>query len=168
MLLDEPTTHLDVNGREALESALKSYKGALCVVSHDVTFTRNIAEHIIAIDPSGVSRFPGGYDYYLEKTEQRAAVSQPAAAATPDANAPAAGKGKDARKARAQQRDAEKALKKIELKIEKLTEEQAALTDEMMSKRDADFASLNARLAKIQTAITALELEWEDAAATLS
>ncbi|MCK5676046.1 MAG: ABC-F family ATP-binding cassette domain-containing protein, partial [Verrucomicrobia bacterium] len=71
LLLDEPTTHLDVNGREALESALKDYKGALCVVSHDVTFVRNIAEHIIAIDQTGVSRYPGGYDYYLEKLETR-------------------------------------------------------------------------------------------------
>ncbi len=168
LLLDEPTTHLDINGREALESALKAYKGALCVVSHDVTFVRNIAEHIVAIDETGVARFPGGYDYYLEKVEQRAAGSEPKAVSS-DAAAPAksAAKGKEARKARAQQREAEKALKKIEAKIEKLTEEQVALTEEMMSRRDADFASINARLAELQSEISALESRWEETAEAL-
>jgi ATP-binding cassette subfamily F protein 3 len=172
LLLDEPTTHLDVNGREALESALKHYKGALCVVSHDVTFVRNIAEHIIAIDDTGVTRFPGGYDYYLEKVEQLTAGSQqPSAGGTTSssstASAAPAAKGKDARKARAQQRDAEKALKKIENQIEKLTGEQAALSHEMMSRRDADFARINTRLAEIQKEIKKLEADWEKTAEAL-
>jgi ATP-binding cassette subfamily F protein 3 len=174
LLLDEPTTHLDVNGREALESALKDYKGAVCVVSHDVTFVRNIAEQIIAIDETGVTRYPGGYDYYLEKLEARnpgaGTVEQKAGATASSSSADAATpvvKGKDARKARAAQRDAEKALKKIETKIERLSEEQIALTDQMMSQRDADFAAINSRLAEIQTAITALETEWEATAEAL-
>ncbi|MDZ8118802.1 ribosomal protection-like ABC-F family protein [Pontiella agarivorans] len=172
LLLDEPTTHLDVQGREALEQALKNYKGALCVVSHDVTFVRNIAEQIIAIDDSGVSRFPGNYDYYQEKVEQRAAnVSPPAAGGTVSSPAGTSSKpavkGKDARKARAAQREAEKALSKIERKIEKLTAEQTALTDEMMARRDADFASINARLAEIQGEIQSLEAEWEATAEAL-
>jgi ATP-binding cassette subfamily F protein 3 len=173
LLLDEPTTHLDVNGREALESALKDYKGALCVVSHDVTFVRNIAEHIIAIDDSGVSRFPGGYDYFLQKQEERGGEGEKGrtgdggrGAVRTEPASPAA-KGKDARKARAAQREAEKVLKKIESKIEKLTEEQAALTDEMMSRRDADFAAINTRLAAIQKGIQSLETEWEETAEAL-
>ncbi|VGO16100.1 putative ABC transporter ATP-binding protein YheS [Pontiella desulfatans] len=171
LLLDEPTTHLDVNGREALESALKAYKGALCVVSHDVTFVRNIAGHIVAIDDTGVSRFPGGYDYYLEKVEQRTAGGQQspggAAASPTPATAKPAAKGKDARKIRAQQREAEKALKKIENKIEKLTDEQTALSEEMMSRRDADFAAINTRLAAIQKEIQTLESQWEQTAEEL-
>ena len=165
LLLDEPTTHLDINGREALESALKEYKGALCVVSHDVTFVRQIAEHIVAIDDSGVSRFPGGYDYYLEKQEERnlkpetgnvkTALAQDAVKSTPGA------KGKDARKVRAQQREAEKVLRKIEGQIDTLTKEQTVLTEEMMSRRDADFAAINTRLAEIQKRIQQLESEWE-------
>jgi ATP-binding cassette subfamily F protein 3 len=169
LLLDEPTTHLDVNGREALESALKAYKGALCVVSHDVTFVRNIAEHIVAIDQWGVTRYPGGYDYYLEKIEGRNLKPEPESQqknAVADVLRPAP-KGKDARVARAQQREAEKALKKIESTIEKLAAEQAALTEEMMSRRDADFASINTRLAKIQQEIHSLEAEWERTAESI-
>jgi len=164
LLLDEPTTHLDVNGREALETALKEYKGAVCVVSHDVTFVRNIAEYIIAIDDTGVTRYPGGYDYYLEKLEQRGATSGGEAAATATTPAQSAPKGKDARKARAQQRDAEKVLRKIEKEVDQLTEEQAALTEEIMARRDADFATINARLAKIQSEIQKLEAQWEETA----
>ncbi len=172
LLLDEPTTHLDVNGREALESALKAYKGAICVVSHDVTFVRNIAEHIIAIDDTGVTRYPGGYDYYQEKLETRNLKLETAdggaqASATQTPAQPAL-KGKDARKARAEQREAEKALRKIEQKIDRLTEEQAVLTEEMMSRRDADFAAINARLAKIQAGIKALESQWETTAEELA
>jgi ATP-binding cassette subfamily F protein uup len=80
---------------------------------------------------------------------------------------PGAAKGKDARKARAQQREAEKALNRIENKIEKLTKEQAALSEEMMSRRDADFATINARLSKIQSEIQSLETEWETTAESL-
>ncbi|RKX39657.1 MAG: hypothetical protein DRP64_13965, partial [Verrucomicrobia bacterium] len=173
LLLDEPTTHLDVTGREALETALKAYKGTICVVSHDVTFVRNIAEHIIAIDDSGVSRFPGGYDYYLEKLEERAGERESGRtgdgglASSPTVLEKPVSKGKDARKARAQQREAEKALKKIEAKIEKLTAEQVALTEEMMSRRDADFATINARLAKIQSEIKTLETRWEETAESM-
>jgi ATP-binding cassette subfamily F protein 3 len=169
LLLDEPTTHLDVNGREALESALKAYKGALCVVSHDVTFVRNIAEHIVAIDQRGVTRYPGGYDYYLEKVGDGNGKPEPQNLkknAIAESSSPAP-KGKDARVARAQQREAEKALKKIEGKIDKLTVEQAVLTEEMMSRRDADFAAINSRLAKIQKEIQSLETEWEQTAETI-
>jgi ATP-binding cassette subfamily F protein 3 len=169
LLLDEPTTNLDVNGREALETALKEYKGAVCVVSHDVTFVRNIAEHIIAIDDTGVTRYPGGYDYYLEKLEGRTPSPESTPAETDSGSAPAAPapKGKNARIARAQQREAEKALRKIEKQVDQLTEEQAALTEEMMSRRDADFSTINTRLAKIQMEIKALESQWETTAETL-
>ncbi len=172
LLLDEPTTHLDVNGREALEQALKEYKGALCVVSHDVTFVRNIAEQIIHIDDAGVSRFPGNYEYFLEKTENGNLKSESAAGGTtsPSVESQSSSpivKGKDARKARAAQREAEKELKKIERKIEKLAEEQTELTNEMMSRRDADFSAINARLAEIQSEIQSLETEWETTAEAL-
>ncbi len=167
LLLDEPTTNLDVNGREALESALKAYKGAICVVSHDVTFVRNIAEHIIAIDDAGVTRYPGGYDYYLEKLETRNLKLETGNGKPETQNQSPAPKGKDARKARAQQRDAEKALRKIEKQIDQLTEEQLALNEEMMSRRDADFAAINARLAKIQSEIKTLESQWETTAEAL-
>ena len=60
MLLDEPTTHLDLEGRATLEKAIRSYDGTVCLVSHDIEFVRNTVTSIIEISPSGVRRFPGG------------------------------------------------------------------------------------------------------------
>ena len=68
LILDEPTTHLDIQAREALEKALRGYSGTICLVSHDVDFVRHVAGHIVSITRAGITRYPGGYDYYREKT----------------------------------------------------------------------------------------------------
>ncbi len=73
MLLDEPTTHLDVAGVEALVKALKNYKGTLCFISHDLFFIREIGNHMIEVDNGVLRQYPGGLDYYLEKKQGREA-----------------------------------------------------------------------------------------------
>ena len=74
MLLDEPTTHLDLEGRAALEAAIRKYDGTVCLVSHDIEFVRNTVSSIIEVSPAGVRTFPGGYDYYLEKSGRSSKV----------------------------------------------------------------------------------------------
>lgn len=66
LLLDEPTTHLDLEGREMLEERLRGYNGTVCLVSHDVEFVRALATSIVALTPAGVQRYPGSYDEYRE------------------------------------------------------------------------------------------------------
>jgi ATP-binding cassette subfamily F protein 3 len=73
ILLDEPTTHLDVAGVEALTRAFKDYKGTLCFISHDLFFIREIANHIVEVDNGVLREYPGGLDYYLDKKQGRAA-----------------------------------------------------------------------------------------------
>lgn len=73
ILLDEPTTHLDVAGVEALTKAFKNYKGTLCFISHDLYFIREIANHIVEVDNGTLRDYPGGLDYYLDKKQGRAA-----------------------------------------------------------------------------------------------
>lgn len=172
LLLDEPTTHLDIQGREALENALKAYKGTVCVVSHDVTFVRSVAEQIIAIDQRGVMSYPGNYNYYLEKQAENISDAPLSSADQTNTDATAASpatapKGKDARKARAKQREAEKEIRKIEQHIDKLHDVQLALTDEMAENRNADFATINTRLAEISKELQQLEAAWEAAAEAL-
>ena len=67
LLLDEPTTHLDLDGRRLLEDALKKYKGTIFLVSHDIDFVRAVATSVLEITREGIRQFPGGYDYYCEK-----------------------------------------------------------------------------------------------------
>ena len=79
LLMDEPTTHLDIMSIEALVSALKTFEGTLVFVSHDVHFIRSLAETTIHITHGKVTKYSGGYDYYLEKSglldDERGAIT---------------------------------------------------------------------------------------------
>ena len=72
LLMDEPTTHLDLASVDALIEALEPYAGTLVFISHDVHFIRAIANHVVRVQSGQLRHFPGGYDYYLDKTSQRA------------------------------------------------------------------------------------------------
>ncbi|MBF0387128.1 MAG: ATP-binding cassette domain-containing protein [Candidatus Omnitrophica bacterium] len=74
ILLDEPTTHLDVAGVEALVKALKNYRGTICFISHDLYFIREIANHIAEVEGGDIRQYPGGLDYYLDKKQARVSV----------------------------------------------------------------------------------------------
>lgn len=65
--LDEPTTHLDIDGVEALTTCFKNYQGTLCFISHDLFFVKEIANHIIEVNPGEIKNYHGDLDYYLEK-----------------------------------------------------------------------------------------------------
>ena len=68
LLMDEPTTHLDLLSVEALIQALKQFSGSLVFISHDVHFIRKLAESTWHIADGQVTKYSGGYDYYLEKS----------------------------------------------------------------------------------------------------
>jgi ATP-binding cassette subfamily F protein 3 len=68
LLMDEPTTHLDIWSIEGLVGALQRFEGTLVFISHDVHFIRTLATQTLHINHGQITRYPGGYDYYLEKT----------------------------------------------------------------------------------------------------
>ena len=68
LLMDEPTTHLDLLSVEALVQALKHYEGTLVFISHDVHFIRSLAEKTLHVNRGTITTYAGGYDYYLEKS----------------------------------------------------------------------------------------------------
>ena len=68
MLLDEPTTHLDMPSIDAVIQALKDYTGTLIFVSHDLHFIRALAKRTIRIEAGKTTNFAGDYDYYLWKS----------------------------------------------------------------------------------------------------
>lgn len=75
LILDEPTNHLDIDSKEMLEQALQNYEGTLLFVSHDRYFINELANKIFHITQEGNELFQGDYQYYLEKLEQREAIS---------------------------------------------------------------------------------------------
>jgi len=70
LLLDEPTTHLDVDAVEALVRALAEYEGTLVFISHDIYFVRSIANTVFEVKNGRIRKFPGSFDYYLEKKDE--------------------------------------------------------------------------------------------------
>ncbi|MDD4955405.1 MAG: ABC-F family ATP-binding cassette domain-containing protein [Candidatus Omnitrophica bacterium] len=70
LLLDEPTTHLDVDAVDALIKALTEYEGTIAFISHDIYFVKSVANNVFEVKAGNITKFPGNFDYYLHKKEQ--------------------------------------------------------------------------------------------------
>jgi ATP-binding cassette subfamily F protein uup len=71
LLLDEPTNHLDIASIDWLEEFLRGFRGSIVFVTHDRRFLRALATRIVEIDRGEVSSWPGDYDNYLRRREER-------------------------------------------------------------------------------------------------
>jgi ATP-binding cassette subfamily F protein 3 len=69
LLMDEPTTHLDIASIDALIGALKNYEGTLIFISHDVHFIRTLDATVLHVHSGRLTPYAGNYDYYLEKSK---------------------------------------------------------------------------------------------------
>src|SRR3954471_13796729 len=69
LLMDEPTTHLDIPSIDALIGALKNYEGTFIFISHDVHFIRALAQNVLHVHSGRLTPYAGDYDYYLEKSK---------------------------------------------------------------------------------------------------
>ena len=177
LVLDEPTTHLDVRARELLQEALKNYTGTVCFVSHDLEFVRGVATTIIAMENHSIKRYYGGYDYYLEKSQAaanppKAAEKAPAPAKKPEAAPEPDLTAKDRRRERAKQRAGlagvknrlEQRVADAEKKLAELEARQQELVAQMSGGEKVDFEQINRELSGIQTEMDATMKAWEDAA----
>jgi ATP-binding cassette subfamily F protein 3 len=188
LLLDEPTTHLDMSSIDALIQALDAYTGTLIFVSHDVHFIRAIANRTVHIHAGKLTHYAGGYDYYLKKSgassEQQALVGglSNARPETKAAPSPATDKrsAKDKRRAAAAERQEAKAARRgvearvaaLEKEILALEEEQAAIGQQLEDPKtynDNEAAKdLHIRSGRLQKRLTEKNYEWEIAAEELS
>jgi len=71
LLLDEPTNHLDIEAIGWLETFLKQFSGSILFVTHDRSFLRALATRIVEIDRGALTDWPGDYDNYLRRREER-------------------------------------------------------------------------------------------------
>ena len=185
LLLDEPTTHLDLDGRRLLQEALQQYKGTILLVSHDIDFVRAVATSILEITRDGLNKYPGGYDYYCEKKaerdEGRGARSRLTVevknstvhlSSTPTPNLTS----KELRQQRAAERAkiaprVKELKKRVETAEKKIDELQAALdaaSEELFNpKPTTDFAAKNREVRTLQFEIDRYTADWEEAATEL-
>ncbi|UZW91001.1 ABC-F family ATP-binding cassette domain-containing protein [Staphylococcus lugdunensis] len=74
LILDEPTNHLDIDSKELLEQALQNFEGTIIFVSHDRYFINQLANKVFDLNHDGGKIYLGNYQYYIEKTEEQAAI----------------------------------------------------------------------------------------------
>lgn len=190
LLLDEPTTHLDMPSIDALIRALEPYDGTLLFVSHDVHFIRALATSVIHVQAGRITRYAGDYNYFLEKT--RAATAREGTIASlsnhqPTAHAAAAPIEKlglkeiraqrraeaEARQASAKERrEKEKNVARLEAEIARLEGVQrdltATLEDPATYDNPAKAMETNRELTGVTEALEKATAEWESAAAELA
>jgi ATP-binding cassette subfamily F protein 3 len=160
LLMDEPTTHLDMASIDALAFALDQFEGTLIFISHDVYFIRALANHVVHVNAGQLTPYPGGYQYYLDKTKaesERAALTaggsvRPPVTGPSGSHAPSGGEGRgegaaaassasrkeqkrleaESRNARSKGRKAQQQIvHQLEKQIQQLEQRQAELTAEL-------------------------------------
>ena len=191
LLMDEPTTHLDMASIDALAYALDQFQGTLIFISHDVYFIRALANHVVHVNAGRLTPYPGGYQYYLDKTKAqsaRAALTsnggsgndapqKPAAASA--ANRPSVDRKEqkrieaEQRQARSNQRKAqqqivhrlEKEIQELEARLKELT---AELENPATYEKPGRAVEVNRALLHAQERLAELNPEWEAAAGKLA
>jgi len=183
LLMDEPTTHLDLASVDALIEALKQYQGTLVFISHDVHFIRALSTHVIRVEAGALRHFTGGYQYYLDKTAQTARAALTSSGFAPAANnKPAVPQldRKEQKRLEAEQRQARSRKKQeIQKRITTLEKEIADL-----EAKERDYAAelekpetyhsggratqINRELMIASDRLEAATAEWEKAGAELA
>jgi ATP-binding cassette subfamily F protein 3 len=185
LLMDEPTTHLDLASVDALIEALKPYEGTLIFISHDVHFIRLLANHIVRVENGHLRHFTGGYQYYLDKTSQsaRAALTSSGRDALPRVQAdrqvsPTVDR-KEQKRMEAEQRQARSrkrqeiqkritALEKEIAELEAKEKELAAELEKPESYAGGRAMQINRELMHIHDRLPVATAEWEAAGTELA
>jgi ATP-binding cassette subfamily F protein 3 len=188
LLMDEPTTHLDIGSIDALISALQQYEGTLIFISHDVHFIRAMAKTVLHISAGKLTPYAGDYQYYLEKSKATSArealtagekltnsqpVTAPVATTGGVGNAPTPRKSKEQKRAEAEERQAKARQRKehearvasVEMQIATLEGKQRQLTAELEKPETYDAGGravdINRELMGVSENLARLTKEWE-------
>ena len=131
LILDEPTNHMDIVGKETLENMLREYEGTLVFVSHDRYFINRVADRLLVFGENGAVFYPFGFDEY-EQARKRAGTSPEKASRTED--------GEDEKP--------QKAVYISPLKMRTRKEHRAKKLEELIGAKEAELAALNQEMEK--------------------
>jgi ATP-binding cassette, subfamily F, member 3 len=181
LLMDEPTTHLDIQSIDALVMALREYQGTLIFISHDVHFIKALAKNVLHVHSGKLTHYAGDYDYFLDKSKagdarvaltagltdnrpKQAEVKKAAPAPAPSSS-PAKASPNDIRKFREHVGVLEKQVVDLEAKQSEIT---AALEAPETYADKGKFQHLNRELSAMTDLVTAATAAWENAVEKLA
>ena len=184
ILMDEPTTHLDIPSIDALIGALEQYEGTVIFISHDVHFIRRVASTVLHISAGQLTPYAGDYQYYLDKTRATSAKEalvageqlhdfQPVAATAAKPQGPGLKEIKEReraaaneRKAAAQaKRDREKRVVELEQQVAQMEGRQRELTqllqNPLVHAPGGTAPDLSRELTELTRKLYVANSEWE-------
>ena len=181
LLMDEPTTHLDMSGIDALIAALDQFSGTLIFISHDVHFIRSIAEHVVHVEHGALRHYHGNYDYYLSKRAEEEARLNGGTGAEVKTQVGSSGatvanksiSSKERRRIEAEERNKRSAMLRkykskvdeIEKEITTLEEKQTTLTEELERpetyQNGPRIVEINQELKLVSDLLESRSSEWE-------
>ncbi|NLE76758.1 MAG: ABC-F family ATP-binding cassette domain-containing protein, partial [Chloroflexi bacterium] len=168
LILDEPTTHLDIASREVLEAVLSEFNGTILFVSHDRYFVDSLADVIWWLEEGELVAFNGTYQEFREaRTQEQAAPSRNEKAAAPDPRAAA----RERRRERAQQARQQQAVDTLEAEAARLGQRlealDAALAEAALVADPERIRALAQERQEVEAARLQAEDRWAQAADTL-
>ncbi len=174
LLMDEPTTHLDMSSIDALVAAMTQFEGTLVFISHDVHFIKTLADKVIHTAGGKLTPYLGDYEFYLHKTnadsERAALTAGTGAEAKPQAKV-SRPSHQEAKQIRSDLRKQKKLVQAIETEIDDLETRSAAITKELELPETwndgARAKELSRELKANAERIEALSSKWETEASRL-
>lgn len=185
LILDEPTNHMDIVGKETLESMLKEYKGTLLFVSHDRYFVKKVADRLLVFEDGTAHLYQFGFEDYQKKLDEEAAKAENTYKANPvlggvisqnggknpgQSDVSPAGKKTYYNPGKERSR----LEKKVQRAEETLAEKEARLEELKAELLRPEYQSSYSKLTEIQNAIDAMEEEvlldmevWEELSSKL-
>jgi len=180
LILDEPTNHMDIIGKETLETMLKDFKGTLIFVSHDRYFVKQVATQLLVFEDGTTNLYKFGYEEYQEKLERDAATEDGSYKPKMDLGGLISNKGSGTLNIPSEEtlqkkpninigKERSKVEKKVKRAEEELTAKEERLEELKAELLRPEFQSSYSKLTEIQGQIDEMEEEitlameeWED------
>lgn len=188
LVLDEPTNHMDIVGKETLESMLSEFSGTLIFVSHDRYFVKKVATRLLVFEDGTTNQYQFGYEEYQEKLDREAAAEQDGYKSTPvlggkisiNGAKNASPNGADVASGNTKKayynpgKERSKLEKKVKRAEEELEQKEAKLEELKAELLNPEYQSSYSKLTEIQNEIDAMEEEimadmenWEELSSQL-
>lgn len=160
LILDEPTNHMDIIGKETLEKLLMDFSGTVIVVSHDRYLINRVAKSLIVFENGGVRYFDGTFDEYEEREKETA---EEVAKEKPEKTKKTGGERYVESKEEARRKHRVEFLeKKITALEEELSRAQAKLDDETVNTDYKKVMAVEEEIKTIEEKIDPLITEWTE------
>lgn len=160
LILDEPTNHMDIIGKETLEKLLMDFSGTVIVVSHDRYLINRVAKSLIVFEKGGVRYFDGTFDEYEEREKETA---EEVAKEKPEKTKKTGGERYVESKEEARRKHRVEFLeKKITALEEELSRVQAKLDDETVNTDYKKVMAVEEEIKTIEEKLDPLITEWTE------